>query len=286
MTANRAASVRARLKQHTDASQQDFNLTLTRYGLERLLYRLSISEHAPNFLLKGALLFGLWYGQPHRPTRDADLLGFGADDVPTLVGVFQSICGIAVDDGIVFDPASAAGTPIRKDAGYGGVRIDLRATLDSARLSLQIDIGFGDAVTPAAQAVTYPTLLPDVPAATLRTYPKATVVAEKIHAVTVLGMANTRLKDFFDLWVLLQDITLNDAELLRAIEATFARRQTALPRAWPIGLSYSFAKDAAKQLQWRAFLKKNKLDSMDLTDVVTAIRERAQQFGFTGSQAA
>ena len=136
MTANRAASIRARLKQHTDTSKQDFNLTLTRYGLERLLYRLSVSEHAPNFLLKGALLFQLWYGQPHRPTRDADLLGFGPADVPTLVGAFRDICSIAVDDGIVFDPASVAGSPIRKDAGYGGVRIDLRATLDGARLTL------------------------------------------------------------------------------------------------------------------------------------------------------
>ena len=131
MTANRAASIRARLQQHTDTSKQDFNLTLTQYGLERLLYRLSISEHAPNFLLKGALLFQLWYGQPHRPTRDADLLGFGPEDVPTLIGVFRSICSIAMDDGIVFDPASVVGSPIRKDAGYGGVRIDLRATLDA-----------------------------------------------------------------------------------------------------------------------------------------------------------
>ena len=117
MTVNRAASIRARLKQLTDTSKQDFNLTLTQYGMERLLYRLSISEHAPNFLLKSALLFQLWYGQPHRPTRDADLLGFGPDDVPTLVGVFRSVGGIAVDDGIVFDLESTAGTPIRKDAG-------------------------------------------------------------------------------------------------------------------------------------------------------------------------
>jgi hypothetical protein len=131
-------AIRARLKQLTDTSKQDFNLTLTQYGLERLLYRLSVSEHAPNFLLKGALLFQLWYGQPHRPTRDADLLGFGPDDVPQMVGVFRSLCSIAVDDGIVFDPGSAAGTPIRKDADYGGVRIDLRATLDGARLALQI----------------------------------------------------------------------------------------------------------------------------------------------------
>ena len=283
MTANRAASIRARLKQLTDTSKQDFNLTLTRYGLERLLYRLSISAHAPNFLLKGALLLQLWYGQPHRPTRAADLLGFGPDDVPTLVGVFRDICSIAADDGIVFDPASVAGSPIRKDAGYGGVRIDLRATLDGARLTLQIDIGFGDAVTPAALPVTYPTLLPDVPAPTLRAYPKATVVAEKLHAVTVLGMTNTRMKDFFDLALLLCDATLDDAELQRAVEATFARRQTAMPGNQPIGLSDAFANDATKQQQWRAFLSKNKLEPVDLRVVISAIRKRALRFGFTGT---
>jgi hypothetical protein len=280
MTANRAASIRARLKQHPETSKQDFNLTLTQYGLERLLYRLSVSEHAPNFLLKGALLFQLWYGQSHRPTRDADLLGFGPDDVPTLVGVFRSICSIAVDDGIVFDPESVAGTEIRKDAGYGGVRIDVRATLDGARLALQVDIGFGDAVTPEAQHVTYPTLLNDVPAPTLRAYPKATVVAEKLHAVTVLGMTNTRMKDFFDLWVLLHDTTLNDAELQRAIEATFTRRQTAVPGTQPIGLSDAFAEDATKQVQWRAFLKKNRLEAMDLAEVVSFVRKRTRSVGF------
>ena len=283
MTANRAASIRARLKQHPETSKQDFNLTLTQYGLERLLYRLSVSEHAPNFLLKGALLFQLWYGQPHRPTRDADLLGFGPDDVPTLVGVFRSICSIAVDDGIMFDPGSVIGTEIRKDAGYGGVRIDVRATLDGARLALQVDIGFGDADTPDAQHVTYPTLLTDVPAPTLRTYPKATVVAEKLHAVVVLGMTNTRMKDFFDLWVLLHDTTLDDAELQRAIEATFTRRQTAMPGTQPIGLSDAFAEDATKQVQWRAFLKKNRLQAMDLNEVIRYVRERARQFGFAST---
>lgn len=283
MTANRAASIRARLKQHPDTSKQDFNLTLTRYGLERLLYRLSVSEHAPNFLLKGALLFQLWYGQPHRPTRDADLLGFGPDDVPTLVGVFRSVCRVEVDDGIVFDPESVVGTEIRKDGDYGGVRIDLRATLDGARLTLQIDIGFGDAVTPAPETVTYPTLLADVPAPALRAYPKATTVAEKLHAVSILGMTNTRMKDFFDLWVLLHDTTLDDAQLRRAIEATFARRQTAMPATLPIGLGEAFAADATKQVQWKAFLRKNKLDAMDLAEVVRYVRGRAMQCGITSA---
>ena len=199
MSRNVAASIRARLKQQADASKQDFNLTLTRYGLERLLYRLSVSPHAPGFLLKGALLFSLWYDHPHRPTRDADLLGFGPSDIGSVVAAFVQICQVEVDDGIVFDPASVKGSEIRKDAGYGGVRVDIQARLDGARIALQVDVGFGDAVTPAPQAVSYPVLLHDMPAPRLRAYPKYTVVAEKFHAICLLGMVNTRLKDYFDL---------------------------------------------------------------------------------------
>jgi hypothetical protein len=196
--------------------------------------------------------------------------------VPTLVEVFQSIAAIAVDDGIAFDPASATGTEIRKDASYGGVRVDLRATLDGARIALQVDIGFGDAVTPAAQTVHYPTLVADVPAPTPRAYPKATVVAEKAHAITVLGMTNSRMKDFLDLWVLLHDETLDRDEVRRAIAATFARRQTALPVSTPMGLSSVFADDATKQLQWQAFLKRNKLDALELSTVIEFIRGRLE----------
>lgn len=279
MSRNIAASIRARLKQQADAKKQDFNLTLTHYGLERLLYRLSISAHAPNYLLKGALLFSLWYDQPHRPTRDADLLGFGPDDVESAVNAFREICQIAVDDGITFDGASVQGTVIRKEAGYGGVRIDLRATLDGARIALQVDIGFGDAVTPAPEAVSYPVLLDDLPAPQLRSYPKYTVVAEKFHAVCLLGMANTRMKDYFDLWVLMAEGTLDPAELRRAISATFERRKSAIIIGLPGGLSDSFSGDATKQTQWAAFLKKNRLEARDLADVVKRLREEFQKCG-------
>ncbi len=179
MSRNVAASVRGRLKQLADASKEDFNLVLTRYGLERLLYRLSVSEHAPHYLLKGALLFSLWYGHTHRPTRDADLLGFGPDDVDASIAAFRTICATAIDDGLVFDLQSIRGMEIRKEAGYGGVRIDIRATLDGARIALQVDIGFGDAVTPGAETVRYPVLLDDLPE---HAYPKDTVIAEKLHA--------------------------------------------------------------------------------------------------------
>ncbi|SDZ68448.1 Nucleotidyl transferase AbiEii toxin, Type IV TA system [Variovorax sp. YR266] len=277
MSRNIAASIRARLKQHANARKQDFNLTLTHYGLERLLYRLSISPYAPNYLLKGALLFSLWYDQPHRPTRDADLLEFGPDDVESAVSTFQEICQITVEDGIAFDAASVQGSVIRKEAGYGGVRIDLRATLDGARIPLQVDIGFGDAVTPAPEIVSYPVLLNDLPTPQLRSYPKYTVVAEKFHAVCLLGMANTRMKDYFDLWVLMTEGGLDTTELQRAIAATFERRKLAMPSSLPVGLSDSFSNDGAKKAQWAAFLKKNRLEAMDLANVVTRLREELQK---------
>lgn len=272
MSRNLAASIRARLKQHADASKQDFNLTLTRYGLERLLYRLSISRHANSYLLKGALLFSLWYDQPHRPTRDADLLGFGPDDIGTAVSAFREICRIEVEDGIAFEPATVKGSVIRKEAGYGGVRIDVQAKLDGACIALQVDIGFGDAVTPAPETVDYPVLLDDLPAPQLRAYPKYTVVAEKFHAVCLLGMANTRMKDYFDLWVLLTEGALGPSELQHAAQATFARRGLAIPEAIPAGLSDAFAQDATKQRQWAAFLKKNRLLPLDLAHVVGLLR--------------
>jgi hypothetical protein len=281
MSRNLPASIRARLKQHADAEREDFNLTLTRYGLERLLYRLSISPHADRYLLKGALLFSLWYDQPHRPTRDADLLGFGPADVETAVATFREISQLAVADGIRFDSASVSGSIIRKEAGYGGVRLDLRATLDGARIALQVDIGFGDAVTPGPQSIRYPVLLDDLPAPQLRVYPKATVVAEKFHAICLLGMANTRLKDYFDLWVLLTEEDWSPPELRSAVEATFARRQLAVPTEVPTGLSETFARDPTKQAQWAAFLRKNRLAPRDLAEVIAPLRAAFQKL-FTG----
>lgn len=277
MSRNVAASVRARLKNRTDATDGDYNLLLTRYGLERLLYRLSVSPHAPNFLLKGALLFLLWHELPSRPTRDADLLGFGDGDVDSVVAVFRDVCAVACDDGMLFDAASVRGGVIRKQAGYGGVRIEMQATLDGAVLALQVDVGFGDVVTPAALTVTYPVLLDDMPAPKLRVYPKYTVCAEKLQALCLLGMANTRLKDYFDLWLLLTESNLDDALLAQAITATFARRGTALPAGWPAGLMDLFATDASKQRQWQAFLRKNRLEAPALADVVTELRAALAQ---------
>ena len=180
---------------------------------------------------------------------------------------------------MVFDPDSVKGSIIRKEAGYGGVRIDIQAKLDGARIALQIDIGFGDAVTPAPQAIIYPVLLVDFPAPHLRAYPKYTVVAEKFHAVCLLGLANTRMKDYFDLWVLLDDTALELSEMRRAIEATFDRRKMTIPSNVPVGFTDTFALDATKQIQWKAFLKKNQLDAIALEAIVGNLREKLQSIG-------
>lgn len=279
MSKNLPASIRARLKNHADATKQDFNLILTHFGLERLLYRLSISEHAGNYLLKGALLFSLWYDQPKRPTRDADLLGFGADDTATAVAAFREICRIEVEDGIAFDPDSVKGAEIREQAGYGGVRIDLLGALDGARIALQVDIGFGDAVTPAPEAVTYPVLIEELPAPQLRVYPKYTVIAEKFHAICLLGMANTRMKDYFDLSVLLAQGDIDAGQLAAAVHATFNRRQYDVPKTVPAGLSDEFAGNPTKQRQWAAFLRKSRLDAPDLPEATSTVRDALTKLG-------
>jgi hypothetical protein len=272
MTRDRAASVRARLLNVAKATGTDFNLVLVRFALERLLFRLSTSAYSDRFVLKGALLFTLWYDLPHRATRDADLLGFGPSDTGSMASVFRDIASVAVDDGIVFDPASVRVGVVRKDAGYGGVRVTLNGKLANARCVAQVDVGFGDAVTPGPTDAVYPVLLDDLPAPRLRTYPVYTVVAEKLHAIVVLGMVNSRLKDYLDLVVIMEREALDEPTLALAIAATFQRRGTALPKAPPVGLSDEFALDPTRIALWQSLLKKNDIVHRPLVDVVKVLR--------------
>lgn len=272
MNKDLAASVRARLLNIAKAQGVDFNQVLVRFALERMLYRLGQSAHADRFLLKGALLFTLWYDMPHRATRDADLLGFGASDLASVTEVFRDIAGMAVDDGIRFDPASVKAEEIRKDAGYAGARVLIAADIAKARCKTQIDVGFGDAVTPGPVDAVYPVLIADLPAPHLRTYPVYTVVAEKLHAIAILGMTNARLKDYLDLSVLLSRETLDADMLAKAIAATFARRATMVPCSPPVGLSDQFANDPSRQALWQTFLRKNDMDPRPLADVITGLR--------------
>ncbi|CAN7525594.1 nucleotidyl transferase AbiEii/AbiGii toxin family protein [Variovorax sp. LjRoot130] len=259
MTANLGASVLARLLNLAKQRGDDYNLLLNRFALERLLCRVAASAHAERFLLKGALLFSLWYDQPHRPTRDADLLGFGPDDAETLIATFRDIAAIDLHDGIAFDPQSVRADVIREDNRYGGLRVRLTGRIGNVRCALQIDVGFGDAVTPEPQTIVFPVLLDDLAAPTLKVYPIYTVIAEKFHAMTVLGLANTRMKDFFDIAFIAQRTDLDGATLARAIAATFARRGTALPTQAPTALTPAFGDDDVKRRQWQAFLNKSRI---------------------------
>jgi predicted nucleotidyltransferase component of viral defense system len=271
---NIAASVRQRLLNLSKASGVDYNQLLIRYAIERLLYRLSRSRHRENFVLKGAMLFVIWEGSPHRPTQDVDLLGFGDRSPDRIAGVFRELCETAVeDDGIIFAAKTVKAAEIRTTDEYGGVRVRFTASLGGAVIRVQADVGFGDAITPASPESNYPTLLPNQPAPHLRVYPRETVVAEKLEAIAKLGMLNTRFKDYYDLRYLAERFEFDGPLLVEAIAATFERRGTPLPTAMPAGLSAAFATDPAKQTQWAAFHGRQPTDQKlpDLSDVVAEI---------------
>jgi predicted nucleotidyltransferase component of viral defense system len=254
---NIGASVRARLLERARAERSDFQTLLTRYALERLLYRLSASPHRDRFILKGAMLFVTWVADPFRPTRDLDLLGHGDSDAEAIGETFRAICAQPVtDDGVTFDVVALTAAPIREEVEYGGVRVRTTATIAGARIPIQVDIGFGDAITPAAIEIDYPALL-DAPAPHLRAYPVETVVAEKFEALVTLGVANSRLKDFYDLWVISRTFELRREAVVAAVQRTFERRGTILPSDIPVGLTDEFAQ--AWAAQWRAFLGRDRM---------------------------
>jgi predicted nucleotidyltransferase component of viral defense system len=269
--ANLAASIRQRLLNLARERSQDFQQILVNYALERLLYRLAQSEYSDRFVLKGALLFRLWFDLDQRPTRDADFLGFGDADPEYCASIFREIATVDVSshDGIVFDAQTLQAVEIRKDAGYPGVRITMRAALDGARIPVQCDIGFGDAITPAPASQAYPTLL-DMPAPVLAVYPLETVVAEKLEAMVKLAGFNSRMKDYFDLWVLMRHKNVDQALLPSAIRATFTRRQTQLPTSMPTGLMPEFG--IKQENMWNAFLTRSGLTAPSLVEVLNELR--------------
>ncbi len=206
------------------------------------------------------MLFWVWGKEAHRPTRDIDLLGFGDNDVSTLVSDFRVICVVDADDGLVFDLESIKGIEIKQDALYQGVRVTGRAALGNASITFQVDVGFGDAVMPAAERATLPSFL-DLPAPEINVYPVQTVIAEKFQAMLMLGETNSRIKDFYDLWVIASELDIEGSLMLKAIKATCARRETALSTDGPTVLDDGFAINEVKSTQWKAFLAKNALAS-------------------------
>lgn len=266
---NVGASVRERLLNRSRESGEDFQFLLQRYAAERLLYRLGKSDHCREYVLKGAMLFPLWGGSAYRPTRDLDFTGYGSAEVDDVVRVFRHLCTReGVDDGVIFHSETITAVRVRDESEYHGLRLKFGATVGGARVPMQIDIGFGNAIAPGAEDVEYPPLL-DAPAPRIRAYPPEAVVAEKLHAMVILGERNSRVKDFYDLFVLCSQFVFLGEPLTAAIAATFERRRTMIETSLPAALSSRFYADAARAALWRAYILSRELPGVpaDFTDV-------------------
>lgn len=260
MIHNLAASVHQRLLNHAKAKDRPFNETLQYFALERFLYRLGCSPYRDQFVLKGALMFTVWQTPFIRSTRDIDMLGQLDNTVEYVVNAVREICQqTVVEDGLSFDTETITGEQIVKSADYHGVRVKFKAYLDTARIPMQIDIGFGDVVLPEPSAIQMPTIL-DFPPPELQGYTRESIVAEKLHIMVSLGIINSRMKDYFDIWLLATHCTFTGFTLTQAIQVTFRQRKTEIPKS-PVGLSESFTRDAKKQKQWKAFLRRHRLES-------------------------
>jgi hypothetical protein len=267
-----AASVRQRLYNNAKASGRPFQEVLQYFAMERFLYRLARSPYAARFVLKGALMFTAWRAPASRPTRDIDLLAHVDNNVPRIVSIVGEVCRQDVEpDGVVYDADGIQGRVIKEDAEYEGVRVTFQAALDKATVPMQLDLGFGDVVTPAPSITDYPTIL-EFAAPRLYGYSRETAIAEKFEAMVKLGRLNSRLKDFFDLWILSRQFDFDGPTLALAVARTFAHRGTQHEYP-PVALTSEFASDPARSSQWRGFLKKANLTiaPADFPAVVGAI---------------
>lgn len=261
-------SARARLLAVANRQGVQLEYLLLRYAFERFLYRLGESAYVDRFVLKGASAFSVWLGPFCRVTRDADFEVFGDASSEALLSAFREVCSIVhPEDGVEFDLSSFAASAIKKEDKYPGVRVTFTARIGGARVRLQFDVGGGDSVYPPAETMDYPVLLGNaVPR--VRVYPRYTVVSEKFHVMVARGLLNSRLKDYYDLWLLSERFDF-DLRLLRtAVVRTFARRDTAVPNRLPDSLALAFSESQTKQTQWRAFLRKANLEFLDLDVVV------------------
>ncbi|REJ65619.1 MAG: nucleotidyl transferase AbiEii/AbiGii toxin family protein [Planctomycetota bacterium] len=254
-----AASVRARLQTNAKETNRPFQEVLQYFAMERFLYRLSQSPHAEKLVLKGGLMLMAWRAPSSRPTKDIDFLAKMPNDVDSVVQVVREICDQEVEpDGLVFDASSLEGRIIKEDADYEGVRVSFRATLQNARIHMQIDMGFGDVVVPSVVSMEYPTILDHEPPR-LNAYSRETTVAEKFEAMVKLGQLNSRIRDFFDIWLLARQFDFDGQTLADAVQRTFANRGTVI-NVEPVALTPEFASDTAKQTQWTGFCRKSRID--------------------------
>jgi hypothetical protein len=268
---NISASVRQKLLNLSLERPENFQLLLTKYAFERFLYRLSKNSACGDFVLKGAFLFELWKEVPYRATKDIDFLGYGSAALDRLRRVFVSICQERVeDDGLIFDTDSIALEVIREEQAYGGMRIRLTAYLQQARIRLQFDVGFGDVIIPEADEVEFPVLL-DMPAPRIKAYSRYSFVSEKFHTISYHGMANSRMKDYYELFLLARFFEFQGNLLAKAISVTFERRNTLIREEIPLGLSKAFMKESTKQRMWKSFLERIGENPRNLT-LETAVK--------------
>lgn len=269
---NIAHSVHDRLLNQAHQTGRPFRELLQYFAMERFLYRLAQSPHAEKFVLKGALMLTVWEAPSQRSTMDVDLLGQLDNDIGFIVGVVKEICSVDVEpDGLVLKADSVQGERVIEAAEYEGVRVRFSGKLGSAQVLMQVDVGFGDVVVPQAKVVEYPALL-DFPAPRLRGYSRESYVAEKFEAMVKLGIANSRMKDFYDLWLLSRQFDFDGETLASALKQTFVRRATGVVPE-PVALTKEFAQDPGKQLQWRGFIRKDQIAEVpaELGEVVAVL---------------
>lgn len=268
---NLVASVHGLLLSEARRSGRPFNELLQYFAMERFLYRLSRSPSGGRFVLKGALMIPIWQAPLFRPTRDIDLLGRMSNSINAVTSAIKEACRLAVEpDGMTFDAESVTATRITQDAHYEGIRVRLVARLGNARIPLQIDIGFGDVVVPGISKITYPTIL-DFPPPLLNGYTPESTIAEKLQAMVELGSLNSRMKDFYDIWLLSRRFNFDGQILATAIRKTFENRKTVIPSR--LMVLRKIAEDPEKKSQWRAFVKKTKLNEVpgSFIDIVSTI---------------
>ncbi len=271
---NLAVSIHQRLLNKAKQDGRPFNELLQFYAIERFLYRLSNSSYSEKFVLKGALMLTVWKSPRVRPTMDIDLLGRTPNDEEVITQIFREVCAQEVEpDGMTFDAETVSTSPITEEAEYRGIRALARGNLSNARVNIQIDIGFGDVVTPNAARIDYPTLL-GFPAPRLLGYSRESKVAEKFHVMVIRGTINSRMKDFFDIWLLSRYFDFDGSLLSKAIANTFSQRRTEIP-ASPVAFSSAFAHDQTKQTQWQAFIRQRKLEfaPIEFSEVIDVLTE-------------
>lgn len=267
---NLEASVRSRLQNKAKERNSPFAEVLQFYGMERFLYRFSRSKYADEFILKGALMFAIWDIPERRTTLDIDFLSRHDNQIVSIEKVIKEVCEIKVpSDGLVFDPKTVAGQKIKEDADYEGIRVKFLGFLERSRIPMQIDMGFGDIVYPKARMVAYPAIL-DFPKPHLKGYPVESVVSEKFEAMVKLGLLNSRMKDFYDLWLLTRRFDFKGENLVEALKKTFNHRKTSLPQKTPLFAEEIYDEKSDRQMLWKAFLNKGRIKQVPERLGVTA----------------